>query len=249
MKNRPHAIVTAASKAPSPRAPDAQPSRGGRPSREAAALLSARIVEAATELMLEHGYGATSIEAVAARAGVSKRTFYHRYPDKAALIRAVVGELIDAARPAAGPSGANGGDLGAALRQLGAQVLDAALTPRILALHRLLIAESSRFPELLEAVALSRGRETMVNHLVGLFQARPNLPRQSAEFAATQLLQLWVSLPQMHALGLGETLSAAQRTRWVTDSVALFLGGLDGLASETTPTAREAGPQLEATNP
>ena len=41
--------------------------RGGRPSREAAALLGERILDVATELFLAEGYGATSIEAVAQR--------------------------------------------------------------------------------------------------------------------------------------------------------------------------------------
>ena len=65
--------------------------RGGRPSREDALKLGARILGAATELFLTQGYGETSIEAVAARAGISKRTFYHRYADKPAL--AEVGSL------------------------------------------------------------------------------------------------------------------------------------------------------------
>ncbi|HET6307753.1 MAG TPA: helix-turn-helix domain-containing protein, partial [Rhodopila sp.] len=64
--------------------------RGGRPSREQAALLGDRILDVATELFLAEGYGATSIEAVAQRARISKRTFYHRFPDKAALFDAVL---------------------------------------------------------------------------------------------------------------------------------------------------------------
>src|SRR5947209_19814422 len=57
---------------------DADRRRGGRPSREQAALLGERILDTATELFLAEGYGATSIEAIAQRAGISKRTFYHR---------------------------------------------------------------------------------------------------------------------------------------------------------------------------
>src|ERR1700739_3142243 len=65
------------------------PGRGGRPSREEAGQLQIRILDAATELLLSEGYGATSIEAVARRARVSKRTFYHRFMDKPALTCAV----------------------------------------------------------------------------------------------------------------------------------------------------------------
>src|SRR5579872_5081010 len=62
--------------------------KGGRPAREDALKLREQILGVATQLFLEHGYGSTSIEAVAAHAGVSKRTFYDRFEDKAALFAA-----------------------------------------------------------------------------------------------------------------------------------------------------------------
>jgi AcrR family transcriptional regulator len=64
--------------------------KGGRPLRADALKLREQILHVATELFLEQGYGATSIESVAAHAGVSKRTFYDRFEDKAALFAAVV---------------------------------------------------------------------------------------------------------------------------------------------------------------
>src|SRR6266699_4535907 len=81
-----------------PEAPATAPSRGGRPSRQHAARLGERILDAATHLFMSHGYGATSIEAVARRARVSKRTFYHRFDDKPALFVAVVHRIIDRLR-------------------------------------------------------------------------------------------------------------------------------------------------------
>src|ERR1700728_4812718 len=75
--------------------------RGGRPSRADALRLRGRILEVATELFLAEGCGSTTIEAVAARAGVSKRTLYHRFDDKAALFAAVVHEIIQQIRPPA----------------------------------------------------------------------------------------------------------------------------------------------------
>jgi AcrR family transcriptional regulator len=63
--------------------------------REQAALLGDRILDVATELFLADGYGATSIEAVAQRAKISKRTFYHRFPDKAALFDATLRRVLD----------------------------------------------------------------------------------------------------------------------------------------------------------
>src|SRR6185437_6092317 len=68
---------------------------GGRPSRLASAQLSDRILDVATALFLRDGFGATSIEAVAKRAGISKRTFYHRFRGKEVLFEAVVRRLIE----------------------------------------------------------------------------------------------------------------------------------------------------------
>lgn len=56
---------------------------GGRrrdPARDAAILTATR------ELLVEIGYAAVSIDAVAARANVGKPTIYRRYPNKAALV-------------------------------------------------------------------------------------------------------------------------------------------------------------------
>ena len=60
--------------------------RGRPPSAEAAE----RIVEAATALFLGKGYGATTMQDVARRFGGSKQTIYARFPDKKALLEAVV---------------------------------------------------------------------------------------------------------------------------------------------------------------
>src|SRR5437660_12382514 len=85
--------------------------RGGRPSREASEHLRELILDAATELFLTHGFGAASIEAVAQRVRISKRTFYHRFSDKPALFAAVVHHIINRLRPAAGVPLIEGTDL------------------------------------------------------------------------------------------------------------------------------------------
>src|SRR5271169_1135204 len=130
----------------------------GRPSRADAEQLRERILEAATELLLSHGYGATSIEAIARRARVSKRTFYHRFEDKPALMSAVVVRLIDSLRPPANVPLIAGQSLEEILLHLASLILHAALKPQVLQLHRLIVAESQRFPDLAVAVAKAGGR-------------------------------------------------------------------------------------------
>jgi AcrR family transcriptional regulator len=92
--------------------------RGGRPSKAEAEQLADRIVDAATELFLTSGYGATSIEAVARRAQISKRTFYHRFENKSALFSAVVHRMIERLRPPADVPLLHGANLTEILRGL-----------------------------------------------------------------------------------------------------------------------------------
>ena len=50
----------------------------------------AQIIEAATKLFMKSGYGAVSMDAIAARANVSKRTVYGHFADKATLFIAIM---------------------------------------------------------------------------------------------------------------------------------------------------------------
>ncbi|WP_438028134.1 TetR/AcrR family transcriptional regulator [Sorangium sp. So ce233] len=54
----------------------------------------AQIRAAARRLFLDRGLGATSTDAVAAEAGVSKRTLYAYYPSKELLLQSVIEELL-----------------------------------------------------------------------------------------------------------------------------------------------------------
>ncbi len=50
------------------------------------------IVVAATELFLEHGFGDVSMDTIAAKAEVSKRTVYSHFENKAQLFEGVMGD-------------------------------------------------------------------------------------------------------------------------------------------------------------
>jgi TetR/AcrR family transcriptional repressor of mexJK operon len=217
--------------------------RAGRPSREAAGQLRDRILEVATELLFTHGYGATSIEAIARRARVSKRTLYQRFPDKAALMSAVVVQLIDSLRPPAHVRLIEGEDLERILMHLGSLILQAALSPRVLQLQRLIVAESARFPELAAAVAKSGGRQeavALISHLLTRHGRGAAPAAADAGFAANQFLQMIVSLPQLRAIGLGIPMTSEELDRWVRDTVALFLNGCPAVAKRAGPPSQEA---------
>lgn len=58
--------------------------------REAAEATRRRVVSAAADLFVEHGFAATTIEAVAAKADVSVETVYKRFGSKRALLAAAI---------------------------------------------------------------------------------------------------------------------------------------------------------------
>lgn len=63
--------------------------------REGSAVKRAAILSAARELFLNDGFDRTSVDAVSARAGVSKRTVYDYFGDKNTLLQAVVADISD----------------------------------------------------------------------------------------------------------------------------------------------------------
>jgi TetR/AcrR family transcriptional regulator, mexJK operon transcriptional repressor len=200
---------------------------GGRPSRVESAQLSDRILDVATALFLGHGFGATSIEAVARRAGISKRTFYHRFRGKEALFEAVVRRLIERWTPPLDGALLDGASLPEALRRIGGYMLDVALTPQALALHRIMIAESERFPALariLHDVGQAAGVARIAHDLEDRIAAG-ELAAVDPHFAAEQFITMTVTGPRRRAMGLGEPLGAAERRRWIEATVQLFLDG------------------------
>lgn len=68
--------------------------RRGRPTAEQAAAISRSIIVAGIELFLAQGFERTSMEAVAARAGVPRSTLYNRFADKRALLREVIATKV-----------------------------------------------------------------------------------------------------------------------------------------------------------
>ena len=179
---------------------------------------------------MSHGYGATSIEAVARRARISKRTFYHRFDDKPALFVAVVHRIIDRLRSPADVERLVG-DLHEVLQRLARFILRAALLPEAVALNRMLVAESARFPKL-AAVVTERGvTDEAIRFIAGILDREiraGNLALDNPTFAAQELLYMIIALPQRRAMGFGAPMTSAELDAWARDVVNLFLNGCRG---------------------
>jgi TetR/AcrR family transcriptional repressor of mexJK operon len=215
------------------RLPKKRPAKkGGRPAAADALKLRDTILGVATELFLEQGYGATSIESVAARAGVSKRTFYDRFEDKAALFAAVVHGIIEHIRPPPDVPLLQGASLRQILRRLAGLILQATLSPQAIALHRLVTGESSRFPELALAVENSAGQAEATALIAGLLSKelpQVKLTPEDEVFAAQQFIYMVVTIPQRRAIGFGKPMTMRELDAWAEKAVTLFLEGVDAL--------------------
>ena len=195
----------------------------GRPSREEAEKIGESILDAATEMFLAQGYGATSIEAIASRLGIAKRTFYARFTDKAALFEAVVHHIVGKLRPPDMAHLFEGGTLEELLLRVGDLALQAATSLDALALQSLVLSESNRFPEL-AGIALGEGTRQQAIEALAM-RLTDTLALDEARFAAAQFLQMVISLPQHAALGIAPKMSKEDHRLWVRRTVSLFLDG------------------------
>jgi AcrR family transcriptional regulator len=115
----------------------------GRPTSAERALRRERILDAAVVVFSAHGFGATSLDEVAAIAGVTKRTLYVDVGDKAVLFAAAVEREHDRIRAVAADAGS--------LADVATELVFVLLSDPAVALHRSVIAEAPRFPELAAA--------------------------------------------------------------------------------------------------
>ena len=106
------------------------------------------IVTAATTLFLEAGYGPVSMDAIARRAGVSKRTVYSYFSGKEALFGAVMENVCLSVIGTQTPAEVASGPLDRVLSEYGRRFLTLITSPQALAIFRVVTAEAVRFPGL-----------------------------------------------------------------------------------------------------
>lgn len=123
-------------------------SKGGRPTGEEAERRLKRLLDVARRHFLAFGYRETGLESVAREAGVSKKTLYHHFGSKAGVFAAVLAALrekwiTELRRVVLGSE-----EPREVLKAVALHILDVGTRPEMIALHRLLVAEAHRFPQL-----------------------------------------------------------------------------------------------------
>jgi TetR/AcrR family transcriptional repressor of mexJK operon len=106
------------------------------------------IVDGACRVFLAEGFGGANMDAVAAAARVSKMTVYRYFPSKEQLFAGVVRDMCDRIIDPALVDAMRRLPLREALRLFGRHMHAIIFSPETLGLHRIVVAESRRFPEL-----------------------------------------------------------------------------------------------------
>ncbi|WP_226584498.1 TetR/AcrR family transcriptional regulator [Acuticoccus sediminis] len=189
------------------------------------------IVDTAAELFLARGYDGVSIDAITAIVGGSKRDIYTLFGDKETLFRRAV-EKLATERSDLVREVALSGDLRASLTTVGLRILDVLLSPRTLALHKLMISEAGRIPDVAETFLQNAPNisysivENLLNHHAKLGEVR----LVEAALSARIFVSALISDLQLRAL-LGKTVSSSEQRAKAEAVVKHFL---DGIGSNAT---------------
>lgn len=214
--------------------------RGGRPKTAEVEQRDEYILRVAGEAFLSLGFNATTMDAVANAARISKRTLYARYADKTVLFNAVLGDLISRWLIPIEQFQTGQGALSERLLALARYLTTFALTPQSIGVRRIIICESQRQPGF-GRLANEAGRKPAIRAIVEILrQHKTELRPIDLNLAAEQLLGLVVDR-NLRLADLGLTIDTEQIERWVCASIDLFLTGVQ--AGDARGAKRVAGPR------
>jgi TetR/AcrR family transcriptional repressor of mexJK operon len=200
----------------------------GRPTREKARQRHVELLDSALDLFLDKGFEQATIEAIAASVGMTKRTVYARYADKAALFKATVQRAIermivsDAALQAL-----ETGDFQATLAAVARLRVAQVMTPAGLKLQRIINTESYRFPEIF-TMAYEQNTRPVIAFIAGLLRrevAAGTLSVADPERAANVFMSMAVSGP-VRILVSGNRLTRSEIEHRLQFAIDLFLNGV-----------------------
>ncbi|HED4877042.1 TPA: TetR/AcrR family transcriptional regulator [Stenotrophomonas maltophilia] len=184
------------------------------------------IVRAAVEEFRSAGYEATSMDRIAAVAGVSKRTVYNHFPSKEELFALILEELWHSSVANVELPYRADQPLEVQLLQLLRQKLDLLGDANFIDLARVAMAEIIHSPERAQAIVCRMGeKESGVSAWIRAAIADGRLREVDPEFAGHQLQGLVKSFAFWPQVTMGQApLAPAERTRVAESAVAMFLG-------------------------
>lgn len=200
----------------------------GRPTTEQAEARHEELLDAALDLFLEHGFELTTIEMIATRINMTKRTVYARYADKASLFRGAVQRAVERQIvPRSVLEGFDKGDLTETLASIARLRIGQVMTPNGLRLQRIINTESYRFPEIFTANFEQSARPVIdfVADLLDRASATGKIAPTDSGLAASAFMSMVIS-GQVRAIVSGRLPTEAEMDSKIYFTVRLLLDGL-----------------------
>lgn len=186
-------------------------------------LKQAQILRGALEIFLQQGYEGTSMDRVAAAAGVSKITIYKHFQDKEGLFTALIEQVTTQRFEAVFGQLSQEDPPELVLRQVATRLLDLlAVDEEYLDFLRLIIGESGRFPAL--AQLFFRALPQRVWGVLGdYFEQHPELGHTNPEAAARIFTGTLMSYVITQKLLHGQTILPMNQTVMIDNLIELIV--------------------------
>jgi AcrR family transcriptional regulator len=186
------------------------------------------MIAAATRVFLRDGYGAASIDKVAHEAGVSTRTIYERFRNKADLLTSVITRLVERDMVTLFGAELDRMSTRQALLAIGETVTGRARAPDAAALFRIVAAEAQRFPAL--AAKMRAGTKVRVNNAVANYlrgqMLRGKLVLADPDRAAALFMQMvCAELHECLLFGSPDEIAKLDFAAHLQQVVGIFLNG------------------------
>ncbi len=186
-----------------------------------------QIFSGAMQEFLVHGYAGTSMDKVAACAGVSKATVYSHFQDKQGLFKALIEKLAQERFQLVFGKEPLEGDPKIVLRSLvGLALNQMLLDQEYCAFKRVLIGESDRFPELAQLCVRSMIKPA-IEILTIYLASRPELkipdPEATARIIFGSLIHFVMTQEMMH----GKEIIPMESDRIIDALLDMVLKGVD----------------------
>ena len=149
-----------------------------------------QILQAASDLFLDKGLKATSMDAVAGRAGVSKQTLYSHFKNKDALYQGVILNKLSSYNFTYTIEMTD--DREADLQNMGSYLLDLLTDEEVVAMYRIVISEAGTFPKI-SSLFYESGPEQVVEQFTDYFErCDVEEPEYKAELFTNMIQGEWL---------------------------------------------------------
>lgn len=192
--------------------------------RELSAEKTTAILDGAMHEFLANGYAGTSMDKVAAAAGVSKATVYSHFQDKEGLFTALMQRLackkelfsLDNLQSVQD-------DPTSFLKRFAIGMLDnVADDPQVLTFLRIIIGESGRFPELARAFVQNIEKPTL-EMLTQYFASHPELQLPDPEVAARMFIGTLIHFVMLRDILHSDDIVPMERDRLLDNVLHLII--------------------------